>query len=754
MTASVAASPMMSIPDTGGAAGKAAAATPDFISPFSTMLAQLDEAPDASASETASVPGSQEPAPAVPTPDALAAATANPLPWMTQLDTARMLLLKTNVTTQSNAQSTPNFPQGGNALPIQTQIAEPPRVASSPSAVGNAPQASAANVAADEPTIEDVVAAANAPAEPPAQVDPAQPVPVATQAKEPVSRPADEKLRLVAEDSTPLVVPNVVALTEFSSPVATQFLATPAPAAPQPTSAWDSATKSEAENSLTASGGQVIAAQPVAPAKSANTPNTPVAGTGDVGTPNSVDSAPAPAKASPGPDRIGDADPSEGPRDARASVSSDPSPAVPNTPSATARAASTSAPQAQTRDARASVSVESTPVSAQPIADPRLASGTGDARTAISTDALPAKTGRTPGQTIGDTAPPAYVRDANVAPIANSTSDLGNTTSPQGNVIGDPAPLTDERNTRTPPVAESTRDLAKTAGMVSSVIGDVAPLADARNTHAAPTTDSAGTSAKTFSAPDRNSGDAPPPANNHDARAVNLMDSAPANPSTNDTPDRIASAPVPVDHSVKSEPSAAAPAPLQSAPEISTVPNHAGLDLGTGTLSNPPPAASSDVNTPVRISFSAPGVPDTSAFDSLALKIATRSSNGERNFTLRLDPPELGRIEVNLNVRSDGHAQAELSADRPQTLELLQRDASSLERALKDSGINLAAGLAFSLKGEGRSQAWRDTQSDSRARSLQIAAADAAIANSGIVSATALSGLAYGPSSARLDIRV
>jgi flagellar hook-length control protein FliK len=127
--------------------------------------------------------------------------------------------------------------------------------------------------------------------------------------------------------------------------------------------------------------------------------------------------------------------------------------------------------------------------------------------------------------------------------------------------------------------------------------------------------------------------------------------------------------------------------------------------------------------------------------------------NGENNFSVRLDPPELGRIEVNLNVRADGHAQAELSADKPQTLELLQKDASTLERALKDAGLNLAGGLAFSLKGDGRSQTWRDTQNSSRGRSLQIGATDAASANAAIVAGSALAH-AYGLSTTRLDISV
>jgi hypothetical protein len=76
----------------------------------------------------------------------------------------------------------------------------------------------------------------------------------------------------------------------------------------------------------------------------------------------------------------------------------------------------------------------------------------------------------------------------------------------------------------------------------------------------------------------------------------------------------------------------------------------------------------------------------------------------------------------------------ELSADKPQTLDMLQKDASSLERALKDAGLNLSGGLAFSLKGDGRSQTWRDAQGG-RSRSLNIAAADAASANAALTDA-------------------
>jgi flagellar hook-length control protein FliK len=207
----------------------------------------------------------------------------------------------------------------------------------------------------------------------------------------------------------------------------------------------------------------------------------------------------------------------------------------------------------------------------------------------------------------------------------------------------------------------------------------------------------------------------------------------------------------PGEHAAKAESVAAAP---NLAPANPTIPNHAGLDVPAAGIANAPPAPSNDASVPVKLSVSTPGTTDSPSFDALALKIAARSLNGENNFSVRLDPPELGRIEVNLNVRADGHAQAELSADKPQTLQLLQQDASQLERALKDAGLNLAGGLAFSLKGDGRSQTWRDTQNGSRGRSLQISATDAVSANAAIAAGSAFAAHAYGLSTTRLDISV
>ena len=91
----------------------------------------------------------------------------------------------------------------------------------------------------------------------------------------------------------------------------------------------------------------------------------------------------------------------------------------------------------------------------------------------------------------------------------------------------------------------------------------------------------------------------------------------------------------------------------------------------------------------------------------VAIEIATQAQSGKNHFEIRLDPPELGRIEVRLDVDRDGHATSRLIADRSDTLNLLRSDAAGLERALQDAGLKTSDnGLQFSLRDQtmGRQQ--------------------------------------------------
>ncbi len=95
----------------------------------------------------------------------------------------------------------------------------------------------------------------------------------------------------------------------------------------------------------------------------------------------------------------------------------------------------------------------------------------------------------------------------------------------------------------------------------------------------------------------------------------------------------------------------------------------------------------------------------SSSLETLGLTIAAKSAEGKKHFDIRLDPPELGRIEVSMTVNDAGKAQVSLTADRPQTLALLQRDATDLTRSLADAGVDVSGnGLSFSLGGGGEQQ--------------------------------------------------
>ena len=86
----------------------------------------------------------------------------------------------------------------------------------------------------------------------------------------------------------------------------------------------------------------------------------------------------------------------------------------------------------------------------------------------------------------------------------------------------------------------------------------------------------------------------------------------------------------------------------------------------------------------------------------LAGQITRQFNNGQRVFDIRLDPAELGKVDVRLELRADNRVHAVLSAERPETLAELQRAARDLERSLNEAGLELAEeGLTFQLRDEG-----------------------------------------------------
>jgi hypothetical protein len=60
---------------------------------------------------------------------------------------------------------------------------------------------------------------------------------------------------------------------------------------------------------------------------------------------------------------------------------------------------------------------------------------------------------------------------------------------------------------------------------------------------------------------------------------------------------------------------------------------------------------------------------------------------GGEAITVRLDPVDMGRIEVRLTFAEDGQLRAVVAADNPAALDLLRRDSADLNRALADAGV-------------------------------------------------------------------
>jgi flagellar hook-length control protein FliK len=133
----------------------------------------------------------------------------------------------------------------------------------------------------------------------------------------------------------------------------------------------------------------------------------------------------------------------------------------------------------------------------------------------------------------------------------------------------------------------------------------------------------------------------------------------------------------------------------------------------------------------------------------VAIEIAGKALEGKNRFEIRLDPPELGRIEVRLDVDRDGNAVTRLIADRSDTLDLLRRDANSLQQALQDAGLKTSDnGLQFSLRDQTMG---RDQSNTPMPAAAQIVVQDDTLAGTDIgpLNYPRLAGLGAG-----IDIRV
>jgi hypothetical protein len=92
-------------------------------------------------------------------------------------------------------------------------------------------------------------------------------------------------------------------------------------------------------------------------------------------------------------------------------------------------------------------------------------------------------------------------------------------------------------------------------------------------------------------------------------------------------------------------------------------------------------AASASVSQP-----DAAAAAPTQQVAAAVVSLAGAPGGGQR-MTLRLEPAELGQVQIRIDRPTDAPAQVEITVQRPETLTLLLRDQPQLQRALDQAGV-------------------------------------------------------------------
>ncbi len=100
-----------------------------------------------------------------------------------------------------------------------------------------------------------------------------------------------------------------------------------------------------------------------------------------------------------------------------------------------------------------------------------------------------------------------------------------------------------------------------------------------------------------------------------------------------------------------------------------------------GPVQLPDPVAAASAPQP-DASTAAPAQQVSAALVSLA-----HAPDGGQRMTLRLEPAELGQVQIRIDRPADAPAQVEITVQRPETLTLLLRDQPQLQRALDQAGV-------------------------------------------------------------------
>jgi flagellar hook-length control protein FliK len=92
-------------------------------------------------------------------------------------------------------------------------------------------------------------------------------------------------------------------------------------------------------------------------------------------------------------------------------------------------------------------------------------------------------------------------------------------------------------------------------------------------------------------------------------------------------------------------------------------------------------------------------LPGSAVTEQISVKITKALQAGTDKISIQLKPAELGRVDVKMEMTHDGRVMTVVTAEKQDTLDLLRRDSSELQKALADAGLN-SGDMQFNLKGQ------------------------------------------------------
>ncbi len=133
----------------------------------------------------------------------------------------------------------------------------------------------------------------------------------------------------------------------------------------------------------------------------------------------------------------------------------------------------------------------------------------------------------------------------------------------------------------------------------------------------------------------------------------------------------------------------------------------------------------------------------------MAMHVQRAVQDGNDRVSIQLNPYELGRIDVQLEIGSEGKLRAKVMVENPQTLEMLQKDAKNLEKALQEAGLQTDKdSLSFSLQDSGDQAQQRQDQQEQSGYGTGLASDDVEEEDPAIIAQAQI--LEFG----RVDVRV